>query len=119
MNSRIRAAVVAAAAAVCLLGHSQAFAHGSTLGEGLRLVGSNPVRSSGSVLAFRINHSMRNVDLTVFDLAGRRAQELFHGDLGAGEHRFVFSGRDLAAGTYMVRLTTEHGLYKKTIAVVH
>jgi hypothetical protein len=70
-------------------------------------------------LAFRINHSMRNVDLSVFDVSGRRVAQVFHGSLDAGEHRLEFSGRGLPFGTYMARLTTEHGVTVKRLILEH
>lgn len=97
--------------------HPSALAHGSTVGEGLRFTGANPTYGS-TTFAFRINHAMSNVDLSVFDLEGRRLRTLFSGPLAAGDHRVTFARRGLPVGMYMVRLVTEHGVYNKLLVLV-
>lgn len=94
-----------------------AYAHGSTVGEGLRLAGANPFRGQ-TAFAFKINHDMRNVDLSVFDVTGKRVAQVFHGDLTAGDHHYAFAASGLRAGVYMVRLKTEHGVYAKHLALL-
>ncbi len=52
------------------------------------------------------------VDVSVFDLAGRRIAALFHGELGTGEHHVVWDGRTVSgapapAGQYRYVLKTE------------
>jgi len=91
-----------------------AWSHGSTLGEGLRLAGASPFHGQ-TALAFRINHDMRQVDLSVYNVAGQRVAQLQHGPLGVGDHTFVFSGRDHAPGVYLARLKTEHATYVKRL----
>ena len=86
------------ALALTMVSHATALAHGSTLGEGLRIAGANPFHGE-TTLAFRINHGMPNVDLSVFDVSGRRVAQLVNGSLDAGEHRVEFSGRGLPVGT--------------------
>ncbi|HEY3295600.1 MAG TPA: T9SS type A sorting domain-containing protein [bacterium] len=46
--------------------------------------------------------------LEVYDLLGRRAAILSRGFWAAGEHSILFDGSDLAAGTYIARLSTPH-----------
>ncbi len=46
-----------------------------------------------------------NVDLCVFDVNGREVVKLVNFNQDPGEYRFQFSGKDLATGTYFVRLT--------------
>ncbi|MEZ4386196.1 MAG: FlgD immunoglobulin-like domain containing protein [Candidatus Krumholzibacteriia bacterium] len=55
------------------------------------------------------------IELTVFDLKGRRIATLAEGEFAAGEHVFEWRGRDtcgraVAAGTYLMRLRTPDGV---------
>jgi hypothetical protein len=93
---------------------TSASAHGSTIGEGLRLAGASPFHGQ-TALAFRINHDMRAVDLSVYSVTGKLVVQLQHGPLSVGDHTYVFSGRDLSAGVYLARLKTEHGQYVKRL----
>lgn len=117
---RLLAHLVMAAVVLTLLvsTHKTASAHGSTVGEGLRLVGANPFKAT-TTLAFRINHPMRNVDLSVFDVSGRRVARILHGDMEPGDHRVAFTGNGLPVGTYMARLTTEHGTTVRRLILEH
>ncbi|MDM7925434.1 MAG: T9SS type A sorting domain-containing protein [bacterium] len=45
-----------------------------------------------------------DVNLTVFDMAGRVAAELAMGKFGAGVHKVVFDASKLSSGTYIIRL---------------
>jgi len=70
----------------------------------------NPFRGSTTV-RFAIPTAGR-VELTVFDVAGRRVARVLDGRLDAGSHAAVWDGRDsggsrVAAGVYLVRLS--HG----------
>ena len=52
------------------------------------------------------------VSLTVYDVLGRRVRQVWQGPLGAGQHRFVWDGRDeagrvVAAGVYVYRVEVE------------
>jgi flagellar hook assembly protein FlgD len=51
------------------------------------------------------------IDLTVFDLAGRRMRNLVEGELAAGRYTFTWDGRAqdggrAAPGIYVARLTS-------------
>lgn len=61
----------------------------------------NPV----TTLAFSLRRA-EAVDLTVFDLTGRRIQTLLQERLTAGEHRIAFDGAKLASGLYLAHLRT-------------
>lgn len=55
------------------------------------------------------------VDLAIYDLAGRRVASLVDGWLGSGRHDETWNGRDIAgrfvaAGQYLVRLKTRQGI---------
>jgi len=45
-----------------------------------------------------------SVELAIFDLAGRRIDTLFAGELAAGVHFFDWRAPDLASGTYFCRV---------------
>jgi len=87
----------------------------TAIGEGpaardLALLGNvpNPFNPKTDIV-FRLG-SAGDVELAVYDLAGRRLRELLHGPRVAGEHRVAWDGRDdagraLPAGTYVYRLT--------------
>jgi hypothetical protein len=52
------------------------------------------------------------VNLSVFDESGNKITVLFEGELGNGEHSFVFNTKNyknLSAGTYTYKLTTSNG----------
>ena len=110
-------ALAAITGAIIVAASRDASAHGSTAGEGLRFAGANPSRGA-TTFAFRINHPMANVDLSLFDIEGRHVATLLNGPLGTGEHRLTFSRRGLPIGTYMVRLVTEHGIYHKLLVLI-
>ena len=51
----------------------------------------------------------KQVHLALYDVLGRRVHQVWQGPLGAGEHRFVWDGRDeagkaVAAGVYIYRV---------------
>ncbi len=89
---------------------SRSSAHGSAVGEGLRISNAS---ASVVFLDFQINHPMSDVELAAFDVRGRRLATLVHGQVSAGHHRVEFTGRGLTAGVYFARLVTEHGIYIK------
>ena len=120
MRLPLRAALLAALVTTVLFAirPTTATAHGSLTGEGLRLANGNPIRGDVT-FAFRINHEMRSVDLALFDLSGRRVTTVFHGSLGAGEHRIVMAGAGLPVGSYLARLQTDHGVSVKRLVLFH
>ena len=78
----------------------------------------NPSRAS-SHLAFQILHASP-VSLSVFDVTGRRVRTLAEGVRAAGSHVVTWDGTNddgapVAAGAYMVRLTTEHTAVSRKI----
>lgn len=61
-----------------------------------------------TTLHFALPRAAR-VELVIYDPRGRRVRELFAGELGAGDHRFVWDGRDdggrgTATGVYLAQL---------------
>jgi hypothetical protein len=82
----------------------------TTRREGLAPARPNPARD-GSLLDLTLARG-RNVDVGVFDLAGRRVATLADGALSAGVHTLAWDGRDgsgtrVRAGVYFVRAVGE------------
>jgi len=78
--------------------------------EGVPVAGSlsgipNPCSASGSVIFGFFLPEQGHVDLSVFDLAGRRVARILGGEMREGEHTVSYSP-DLACGLYLVRLAT-------------
>ena len=76
----------------------------------------NPVRGS-SALRFSLS-SASEVDLDLYDVAGRRVAVAASGLHAAGEHVARLDAGGLAAGTYVLRLTTSAGSVTQTMTVV-
>jgi len=81
--------------------------------------GPNPT-TDGGTLRFRLPEA-RHVELTLFDLAGRRVARLADGVMEAGDHAIRWSrtddaGRKVSAGIYRARLKT--GGEEQTLSVV-
>ena len=80
----------------------------------------NPFNPSLTV-AFALD-SARQVDLAVYDVAGRRVADLHHGRLPAGPQRFVWNGRDAAgrevpSGVYLVRISDGAAVNMKKVVL--
>ena len=78
----------------------------------------NPFRNS-TTLEYSLSVGGR-VELSIFDLSGRRVRSLAHGASPAGVHRVQWDGRDevgnrLEAGVYFARLETPQGGFNKRI----
>jgi hypothetical protein len=69
----------------------------------------NPTQGQSSI-AFSVPQSGGNVDLSVFDVSGRRVRTLVSGTQAPGHHTVIWDGTDTAgnrtaAGTYFYRLS--------------
>lgn len=85
----------------------------------LDLESANPVQGE---VRFRVHlGAARDVDLAVFDVAGRRVAELMRGDLGAGDHVALWQPTAHpgapAAGVYFARLRAGGRTLSKTLIV--
>ena len=63
------------------------------------------------------------MDLSIFDLAGRRVRRLVSGPTGAGEHVAQWNGRDetggrVPAGVYLYRLRTPGNAETRRVVVI-
>jgi hypothetical protein len=79
----------------------------------------NPSREGGT-LRFRLP-SAQHVELTLFDLAGRRIARLVNGPLEGGEHSVEWArtddhGHRVAAGVYLARIKA--GSVERTLNLV-
>jgi hypothetical protein len=68
-----------------------------------------------TAISFSIPES-RYVNLSVYDLLGRRVENLLNGLINAGTHQVVFNADDYASGLYFYRLET--GSYSDTRMMV-
>jgi hypothetical protein len=66
--------------------------------------------NSGTVLTFSSPGAMRG-SLKIYDVLGRVATTLVEGELGAGEHRYVWNPERIASGVYIARLEAP-GVYQ-------
>ena len=72
---------------------------------GLNSVYPNPFNST-TVINFALAHN-QNIDLGVYDLAGRKIRSLLKGTLQAGKHVTILNGTDLQSGIYLIVLESE------------
>jgi hypothetical protein len=59
-----------------------------------------------------------DVNITLFDLTGRKVAELLENTLDAGVHELVFQAVDLPAGIYILNFKTKDGIVQKKISLV-
>jgi aminopeptidase N len=57
------------------------------------------------------------VELSVYDLAGRRVATLVEGDLAAGRHEVAWDAGSFPAGVYLVRLVADSGSLTKRVVL--
>lgn len=69
-------------------------------------VGPNPVASGGATVRFGLPRAA-NVDVGVYDIAGRRVATLASGALPAGTHARTWDAADARDGVYFVRLRAD------------
>jgi len=68
-----------------------------------------------------ISYTIQNrtqVDLSVYDLLGRKVTVLVNGVQNAGEHVLSFSGADLPSGIYYYTLKTDNGMITKKMVLL-
>jgi hypothetical protein len=73
----------------------------------------NPV----TVIPYRLDR-MRNIEIAIVDLAGRRVRILFRGVQEAGSHRLRFDASDLSSGVYLCVLRSENRVRTRKITLV-
>lgn len=62
----------------------------------------NPFNSATTII-LSLNHR-ENIELTVYDVNGRRVRTLYTGELDSGDYLFVLTADDLSNGIYFIRL---------------
>ncbi len=91
----------------------------STLPTELRLMPNypNPFNPS-TVLSFELP-ARSNITLEIYDILGRKVASLLSNHtLPAGRHEHIFDARNLASGTYLVRLTTSDIVRNQKIMLI-
>jgi len=83
---------------------------------GISSVTPNPFNPTTRI-RFGVVHEGQ-VDLTVFDVAGRVVERLVHENMPAGDHEVTWNASGLASGVYFARLTTPEGNYTTKVAVM-
>ena len=76
----------------------------------------NPVTVSAS-----IGYGMPvsgHVEMTVFDVTGRKVQTLISGQMEAGNHTYNWTPSDITSGVYFIRLTTPEGTLTRQAMVI-
>lgn len=78
--------------------------------------------TSGTELSFSLSQA-QPVAVTIYDAAGRRVAALHEGVLGAGPHRFTWSGRaddgsPASSGIYRCRITTGGSSTTRTLVMI-
>jgi hypothetical protein len=58
------------------------------------------------------------VALTVYDVAGREVARLVESEMETGHYEATWAAQDLAAGTYVVRLTAGHSVHTQRLTLV-
>ena len=92
-----------------------------TAGPGARLLTRNPSRE-GAAIAFRTS-TAGDVQVRVFDVAGRLVRTLENGPRPAGERRVRWDGKDdrggiVGSGVYFFRVATPDGIESRRVAVL-
>jgi hypothetical protein len=59
-----------------------------------------------------------NVQLQVYDMAGRQVATLVNEQVAAGRHTVSFNAGSLSSGVYMYRLQTESGVFTKKLTLI-
>lgn len=93
----------------------------ATGSAGLVAAAPNPL-SSGATIRYSVR-TAGEVDLSVFDIAGRRARQLVRGIADPGEHAVQWNGRDdagrrVAPGVYLYRLRGPGVVDTKRVVVI-
>lgn len=68
-------------------------------------------------ISFHIEKASR-VELSVYDLLGRKITTLINAHTSAGNHSLVFDGSELSSGIYMYTLTTDSGVISRKMTLM-
>ncbi|RNC85710.1 MAG: DUF2341 domain-containing protein [Balneola sp.] len=76
----------------------------------------NPFNPS-TTIPFGLNETS-NVELTIYDILGRKVQTLINGERSAGRYEVTFNSRDLSSGVYFYRLVTDERTLTKRFTLI-
>ena len=76
----------------------------------------NPFNSSTEITFKTLDSG--HVNLTIYDVLGRRVTELFDGNLGSGSHRMRWDAENLPTGHYFYVLTTPSSSQRKIMLLL-
>lgn len=79
-------------------------------------VSPNPIRNS-ALVRFSLEAAQR-VDLSLYDVAGRKLADLISGMRGPGEQSATLDARGLGAGVYFLRLRTMGATWSKPVVLM-
>ena len=68
----------------------------------------NPTTTIGYDLS-----KMSNIELVIYDIAGRKVKTLFTGNKCAGHHKIIWDASNLSSGVYFYRLKTDNYIETK------
>lgn len=114
---RMGSTAVSLVAALSLASIGQNPGGSSTLGSIAALDATNPCRTEG-IVHFSLRHKAE-VDLSLFDVMGRRVRTLLDGSPRlAGDHEVQLSSSGLRPGCYFVRLTADGDIRARTVTLL-
>ncbi len=58
------------------------------------------------------------VDLSIYDMLGRKVTTLVQDEIRAGEHTFTWDAHDLASGVYLYRIITKSATFTKRMTLI-
>ncbi|OGD72503.1 MAG: hypothetical protein A2Y64_03135 [Candidatus Coatesbacteria bacterium RBG_13_66_14] len=76
-----------------------------------------PSPSSGS---FTVDYTLPEngrINISLYDLSGRRIATVFEGEMAAGRHEFSFDASTLPPGVYLARMATDSGTLTRRVVV--
>lgn len=76
----------------------------------------NPFNAE-TVIAFSLPRQS-DINLSIYDIAGRLVKILAQGNFGPGPHEMSFDGKDISSGIYLYHLTTEDYAASKKMLLI-
>lgn len=87
--------------------------------EGIKMSQNTPNPASGeTTIEFGLEKYTQKLHLEVYDVSGKKVQDIKHQDLGPGEHKATINTHELSAGTYYYSIKTDTGRITKKMMVV-
>ena len=86
-------------------------------GEAVEMVNHPNPFNPNTTISFTVPEASY-VTLAIYDVLGRKVRVLVDGTQQAGTHEAIFEASDLSSGTYFMRLTTDAGVFTKTMLLL-